>query len=735
MSNLTKNKKAGLTGKKIAIIATAVVLLAAIIVGIVLSNIERGFRYDKEDLTPYYVLGDLDADLIKSLGIEVETDVTQAGILDKIESKLIEYFNSDKLSFDNGSVLEDGTIHYVNLSTKDGDDTVDNFGDIVWIYYDIQHIQEKDDAGNALTTPKMNAVMSNMKLGVLPTGTSLKNATETSATKVRLGSGDLNLVIEKLLNNHAGETGSSIDRWTDSSHTISAGENLVLKVKMTYTDDAGATKKILDLSNFAYYYDDGTLAENASDGKYKGATDFGFPSDLSADAKAELAATIKEWLDDGRKVTDKTTGKVSLNLKATDGKETEVSYEIEITSAFEAKYKLFDSIELTEDLTYKDASGTSKTLKGKTSQTPGDKIRIELYVEKVISLKNTATYDALAAADADYKTFRDAWKATLAADATVTAEQECAKYIEYTKDVMIKEYVAEQIDRGEDETDEEYASRIETLHAQVASALWLRLVKDYTDTVIDDGKQVIAFPEEEIDRYYDAIWESYRAEYYSAAEANKKEYPNGVAEYILEKRYADEVDATTGFDTMDATAMRELAEKYIKEEAREEIGAKLLLFSLANAMGLELDRSDLKTAKEELYAVAYSQNAYYQSIFYSTSYGAAPTKPTAPKEPASTATEEEKAAYQAAYAEYLELSEAYTAEKAEYDERKAARIAHMADEAADEYVDNLTKAYIREYAMLSKMHKTLVPTDAEALLSYVKNNVTWVMAGETTAED
>ena len=60
----------GYKQKKIAVIVTASILLAAIVFGIVWACLDHSFRYDREDLTPY--IGSINLSDIKNMNLLLE---------------------------------------------------------------------------------------------------------------------------------------------------------------------------------------------------------------------------------------------------------------------------------------------------------------------------------------------------------------------------------------------------------------------------------------------------------------------------------------------------------------------------------------------------------------------------------------------------------------------------------------------------------------------------------------
>ena len=85
------NSAAGLSRPaKIAIAATAIVLLAAIIFGVIWTSLDRSYRYDQVDLTQFYADGKnpIDFETIKTLPIRLETDVSEEDITKQIGTNL-----------------------------------------------------------------------------------------------------------------------------------------------------------------------------------------------------------------------------------------------------------------------------------------------------------------------------------------------------------------------------------------------------------------------------------------------------------------------------------------------------------------------------------------------------------------------------------------------------------------------------------------------------------------------
>ena len=615
MSIQTKGKTPS-KAKKWLIPAVALLLLGAIVFAIVWSSIDHSYRYDKEDLSSFFDATLLDKDALAALDVRVDTTVTKDKILARAQEKLIALDSAKEAS-----------------RPLYGKKTDPIFNDVVWLYYEVFKV---DDATGANPT----LVMSN---------TAITDA--KAATVVRLGSGSLSSALETLLIDYP-SFATKFERKSDAGDTFTFGENLVLTVKATYQQD-GATADYIKSKSYTYYYkaDTATVDDAASDSNvtdYEATFSLGV-TDTTADTK--FVAALRQKLSDAANCKVGTTLTFDLDgIVVKDGTAAqEVSVEVKIDSAIKVEKKSMTT-KLPEKLTYKGADEASKEL-AKDSY-----VIFNVMVESVASLNETNVKALLG----------DALTTDLTPGENQTRDEKYAEhYLDYTKGVLIDEYLADAKKNNE-----------EGLKEAIRYALWNKIAKDFAT-----ADKIVSYPESEIERYYKTAINNYEYEY-NTNSTNLKTYKN-LNEYILRSAFGKtSTEIAEWSEEKRETEIRAL----IETEAKEQIARKLVLFSLADVLGVSADRKDMKAAKEELYAATYTQyyNMYVQIL--SGTYQDADLK-----------------AYSAAYAE------SYAA-------------------AA---VDALTDSYLREYATLEKVLETLLPEP----LTYAESHVTWTLSGEAdTAE-
>ncbi len=552
----------------IAIIVTALVLLAALIFGIVWTSIDHSYRYDRADLSQFFKDGTIRTELeeMKKLPLRLETTVTAAKVEERIETNL------SKLS---GEVFSKyGSAAVVSPNAP--------FKDIVSLYYEVITMPEDEDV-------EPSVLMSEMLY-----------AKESEAEEVQLGKNSFNEVIEKYL--LSGESFYTlVNRKVDTGDAVAAcpGYTMVLDLKMTYEKD-DAEKTYLTLTDY-YYQPDTTpanpLPEGGNKSYYKG------NDKLISDktAKDSSVKTISEAVINAVNaaiadkdpatfaVGDKITGTVAdqkLDTAATDIYD--IEYEITLKSLFLAEvYETvidFDSKTVgSEDnlfygmkFKYKDASGSPKEL-------DEGKLRLRLTLESVLSL-NKATVEELT---------KEITGFTPPTGDAPTDDDYANAYIAYVKKDLMDAAVATQKEKPD-------------VYAQtVRGALWEEIVEHFVESGL-----ITSYPEKEYKSGYEALYASYVAAYENLTASEKKNYASA-DEYILVKEYENE-EAKALSKADQAAAV----EKNIGDDVKKAIVEKIVLFAMADEYGITVSRGEWKEFKENFRA---SRETYYSS-FYGSIY-------------------------------------------------------------------------------------------------------------------
>ena len=130
---------------RIAVIATAVLLLAAIVFGIVWSMIDHSYRYDRVDLAQFFADGKNPFDYktlegLKKLPIKMETELTADKVNDQIETNLKGIPN----------VVATYGKKAANLSSMAA------FPDVVYMFYEVYRPTETDGNPDTLLISNTN---------------------------------------------------------------------------------------------------------------------------------------------------------------------------------------------------------------------------------------------------------------------------------------------------------------------------------------------------------------------------------------------------------------------------------------------------------------------------------------------------------------------------------------------------------------------------------------------------
>ena len=630
---------------KIAIWIAAIVLVAALAFGIVWTSIDHSYRYDKEDLTIFLKGGAdvaIDYDGLKSLPITLETSVTRDEWLKKI------YTNMTSLEGVDSYKKKDANLSGINLP----------YPDIAYMYYEI--FVASDSEG---TLEDATPILAN---------TSYFDASK--AKEVRLGNGDLHTLIENYMRQFP-EYSTTVVRNEDADDAIEAGYTLVVNLTATYettTEKDGetttSTNKYLTLTDYNIDLgDEATIEEKKNAGVdgisyYVGTTTFKDiltevkDHKVSQEVSDQLLAEFAKLTKNGDKF------EITIPIKFTEGNEvTEVTFKGEVKANFLAEvkvqtFKLSEQKVLNEDqdgwisgsavdFEYKDAAGTTQKVDRNKY------LLLRVTVESVLSL-DEAMVNALTKGKDDFVAPTE--YAEGKKDAAYALE-----YMEYVKKTMQNDAIAKM---KED-------ANLASLTGSVRDALW----KAITDTYAND-LYITSFPEGEIERYCDALMESYEYDYANSGLTST--YAN-VKEYVLIKLFE-----VSGVSSMTADEQDAKLNDLLTEKAEEALRKEILLFWLARYYGVEITRADRKNAADEVYDIYYS--TYYQlyTSYYSTVYTAA----------------------------------------------DIARLARQDAKAQSEAI--CTPAYLREYVALTEVQGLLV--SEEDAKNYT--NVTWVFSGEGDAE-
>ena len=649
-TNNAPTAQAGLSKPvKIAIWIAAIVLVAALAFGIVWTSIDHSYRYDKEDLSIFLKGGAdvaIDYDGLKSLPITLETSVTRADWLKKI------YTNMTSLEGVDSYKKKDANLSGINLP----------YPDIAYMYYEI--FVASDSEG---TIEDATPILAN---------TSYFDASK--AKEVRLGNGDLHVLIENYMRQYP-EYSTTVIRNEDKGDAIVPGYTLVVNLTATYdttTEKDGetttSTSKYLTLTDYNIDLgDEAAIAEKKNAGDdglsyYVGTTTFEgiitevkdhkVPKEVSDALLAEFANLTTNATNAAEGDTGKFEKTIDIKL-GSDNEVTTVTFKGEVKANFLAEvkvqtFKLSEQKVLNEgqdgwisgtavDFEYKDASGTTQKVDRNKY------LLLRVTVESVLSL-DEAMVTALTEGKDDFVAPTE--YAEGKKDAAYALE-----YMEYVKKTMQAEAVAKM------KEDKNLAS----LTASVKDALW----KSITDTYAND-LYIISFPKGEIERYCDALMESYQYDY---ANSGLTSTYTTLKDYVLIKLFE-----VTDAASMSAAEQDAKLNELLTAKAEEALRKEILLFWLADHYDVKITRSDRKNAEDEVYNIYY--NTYYQlyTSYYSTVYS----------------------------------------------KSDIARLARQDAKAQAEAI--CTPAYLREYVALTELQNILVSQDD------AKNyqNVTWVFSGE-----
>ncbi len=586
MKNARNSKKTFLSGlsrpARIAVIATAAVLLAAIVFGIVWTNIDRSYRYDRVDLTRFFKDGqiDIDFDGLNALPITLATDVTTAKVNEQIDKNL------QNMS---------GVATY--KKTKANVLPTRYFNDTVYMFYEVYQPSATEGQADTL-------LMSNT--AYFKADSQTHEAAESGASIVRLGKNDFNEVIEKWMLEYP-EFGTGVTRLLDEEATVAdnPGYTMVLDVKATYTRDE-AQKTYISLPN--YYYQPATQPDDQTKAYYSGNdTVLSDKSAFDSSVKApdgDLITKVNAMVGELTHVGESKTYTDDYTIE-----EGGSAYPTEITVTLKALFlaeQKVATIDLDNDEAFKDMTFVYKK-DGKDTKITDGKLTLRLTVEYVLSLDKT-TVDVLAkddAADSGYK-------AGFAVPTVPTDPEELEKYNEdnaFAKAYM--EYVkADLIKTSREKIEKEK----ETHLATVKSTLWKEIVKKYSTTDF-----ITSLPEEEFKKNYEATMAYHEANYKQSYTTLYK----SLEEYILKAVYSERMEKDSiDYTKLDAQKQAETIKKYVEEDLRESMAEKILLFAIAEHYGIKVSGGERRAYKRDYRnALADTYEGYYKQ-FYASSMSA-----------------------------------------------------------------------------------------------------------------
>ncbi len=576
MKESAKTKKLSQKQKKIIIIVTAAVLLAATVFGIVWASIDHSFRYDKKDLTPY--IGTINLEDIKNMNLSVETDISDEDIAKEIYELLTK---SDKT----GGLKENAkNFAKRNQVIKDGH--------AVYMYYQLYEIKKTGEGAAATTEKKLIA-------------SSTKFNNKDSATLFRIGSDEFCHFLEKQIldgnyipegktdgDNVQRPLGNILTRNDTKEAAYTEGDTLVISLKGTYTVNGEEKTFYKKQSVFLQTGSRDSDVANAAGLCYYNA-DNQFIDNMKSDVDDNKSLTDKLLAElTGKKNGEKVSFTLPMYIAKDNTAPTEVSFEAELESFFNAEMFVMSWIKegsgkgIDETLTITGDDGK------KVELAVGSSVEFRFIVENTLSLnKETVTQLALNdnATDSDEVGFE------IPEGIADTDEAYASAFETYTFERLRDAYIAN-------------LKTEKTYEATILNALWEEIYKKYTE---GDGSVIKDYPKGEIDSYYKTAMNNYKYEYFSGSSAStyQKTYKSGVEEYILVKVYgktSSEVHEMTEKEINDAIR------SYIEADAKKQISRRLVLFSLAQANGITMDRNDRKGYLQEAQD---SIEAYYRTIY------------------------------------------------------------------------------------------------------------------------
>lgn len=555
----------GYKQKKIAVIVTASILLAAIVFGIVWACLDHSFRYDREDLTPY--IGSINLSDIKNMNLSVETDISDDDVDKEIYTLLTKLNNASHYAKKNVPIKENHAVY---------------------MYYEVYQYKTEGTGESATTTKELIA------------SSTAFNAKDNSYV-FRIGAGDFCQFLEnKILDSALVPEGKdsqlplgSISRTDLNGAAYNEGDTLVIKLKGTYTDSSNNTQTFYkEQSVFfqtAVRNETGNLPYNAEN---KILTN----NKTTVDDNAALVAALKNALAD-KKNGESVTVTLPVYIAKDASAPTDVTFTCEIESSFRASMFVM-SWGVDEGSKGIDEKMTIKNNKGEKVEIDKDSsVEFRFIVEETLSLgKDTVT--ELAASDNSTTSEEKGFEVPESIADTDEAYAEA--FEKYTFERLRDAYIAD-------------LRKNDAYKATVLDALWQEIYKKYTE---GDGSVIIGYPEKEIESYYKTALNNYKYDYHSGntAATLQKTY-NTAEEYILVKVYGK---TASDVKAMSKAEVETAIESLIKADAKKQIARRLVVYSLAQANEITMNRAErkgyLQRAEESM--VSYYRSTYEAYVNY-----------------------------------------------------------------------------------------------------------------------
>ncbi len=546
--------------KKIAVIVTASVLLAAIVFGIVWACLDHSFRYDKKDLTPY--IGSIKLEDIKNMNLSVETDISDDDVDKEIYTLLTKLENASHYAKRNVAMKENHAIY---------------------MYYELYQYKTEGET----TTKELIA------------SSTLFNDKDKSYV-FRLGAGDFCQFLEnKILDSNfvpEGKEGQpalgSITRNDTNSAPYNEGDTLVIKLKGTYTDGNGATQTFYKEQSVFFQTDRPT--ENAA--AYNASNELIENYKTGTDDNAALVSALKTALE-GKKNGESFSFTIPVYAAKDHTEQTNVTFEGKLESSFNASCYVMSWIKDDNNAGTPEAITITNNKGSKVEIDKGSSVEFRFLVEETLSL-NMDTVAALAASDNSATSEDKGFE--IEEGLTATDEAYAEAFEKYTFERLRDTYIAD-------------LKTNDTYKATILDALWQDIYKKYTE---GDDSVILGYPEGEIESYYKTALNNYKYEYHSGSSAStlQKTY-NSAEEYILVKVYGK---TSSDVKAMSKADIESSIKGFIEADAKKQIARRLVLYSLAQANGITMDRNErkgyLQRAEENM--VSYYRSTYEAYVNY-----------------------------------------------------------------------------------------------------------------------
>lgn len=553
--------------KKITVIVTASILLAAIVFGIVWACLDHSFRYDREDLTPY--IGSISISDIKNMNLSVETDISDDDVDKEIYTLLTKLENASHYAKKNVEIKENHAVY---------------------MYYELYQYKTEGTGESATTKKELIA------------SSTLYNDKDKSYV-FRIGAGDFCQFLEtKMLDSKfvpEGKEGQpalgSISRNDMNGTAYNEGDTLVIKLKGTYTDGNGATQ--IFYKEQSVFFQPTERPDGSSDKNYFNASNELIENyKTGSDDNAALVAALKTAL-----VGKKNGESFSFTLPVYAAKDhietTNVTFEGKLESSFSASCYVMSWIK-DDNNAGTDEKFTITNNKGsKVEIDKGSSVEFRFTVEETLSL-GKETVEALA--DSDNSATSEDKGFEVPEGIADTDEAYAEAFEKYTFERLRDDYIAN-------------LKKNDTYKATILNALWQDIYKKYTE---GDDSVILGYPEKEIESYYKTALNNYKYEYHSGSSAStlQKTY-NSAEEYILVKVYGK---TASDVKAMSKEEIASSIKSFIEADAKKQIARRLVVYSLAQANEITMDRDErkgyLQRAEEDM--VNYYRSTYQAYVNY-----------------------------------------------------------------------------------------------------------------------